>query len=188
MTTITAAHLAAGTWVGDPVHSAIGFGVGHMGIGKVRGTFALDSATLHLGDGGLPDGRVTAVVDAGSVHTGAAPRDDHIRSADFLDVATYPTMEFTSTEVRDVDGATFTLVGDLTMRGVTRTVELRAGYLGVVTDPSGVERAGFSATTTISRSAFGVDIDLVFGAGNVVVSDRIEITIDIEFTAGDQGA
>ena len=126
--------------------------------------------------------RKRLTVDAASVHTGNERRDDHVRSADFLDVAAYPTFEFTSTEVRDVAGDTFVLVGDLTLHGVTRGVELAAEFLGVVADPSGVDRAGFSATTTISRAAFGVDIQLVFGAGNAVVGDAIAVAIEIEFT------
>ena len=172
--------LAAGTWVGDPVHSDVSFKVRHMGVGKVRGTFALASAALTVGDDG---GRVTALIDPASVDTGNRQRDQHITSADFLDVENHPQIEFTSTEVRDFDGETFILVGELTLHGVTRTVELEAEFLGVVDDPSGAERTGFSATTTISRAAFGVDIQLGFGAGNVVVADTIEIAIEIEFTS-----
>jgi polyisoprenoid-binding protein YceI len=174
--------LAAGTWIADPVHSDISFRVRHMGVGKVRGTFALTSAALTVGDDGAHNGRVTAVIDATSVHTGNEQRDQHVRSADFLDVENYPTIEFTSTEVREFDGETFTLVGELTLHGVTRTVQLETEFLGVVADPSGVDRTGFSATTSISRAAFGVDIQLGFGAGNVVVTDTIEIAIEIEFT------
>jgi polyisoprenoid-binding protein YceI len=171
--------LAAGAWVGDPVHSDISFKVRHMGVGKVRGKFALASAALSVGEGG---GRVTALIDPASVHTGNEQRDQHIRSADFLDVEKYPQIEFTSTEVRGFDGETFILVGELTLHGVTRAVEMEAEFLGVVDDPSGAERTGFSATTTISRAAFGVDIQLGFGAGNAVVADTIEIAIEIEFT------
>jgi polyisoprenoid-binding protein YceI len=180
-TTTTAATipLAAGTWVGDPVHSDVSFRARHMGIGKVRGTFALTSAVLTVGD----EVRVTAVIDAASVRTGNDQRDGHVRSADFLDVETYPTMQFTSAEVRDFDGETFTLVGELTLHGVRQTVQLAGEFPGVTDDPSGVQRTGFSATTTISRAAFGIDIELGFGAGNVVVGDSIEIAIDIEFTA-----
>lgn len=172
--------LAAGIWVGDPVHSDVSFKVRHMGVGKVRGTFALASAALTIDDGG---GRVTALIDAASVRTGNEQRDQHTRSADFLDVERYPQIEFTSTEVRGFDGNTFILVGELTLHGVTRTVELKVEFLGVIDDPSGAQRTGFSATTTISRAAFGVDIQLGFGAGNVVVADTIEITIEIEFTS-----
>ncbi|MEW9556250.1 YceI family protein [Nonomuraea sp. NPDC050783] len=172
--------LAAGVWVGDPVHSDISFKVRHMGVGKVRGRFALASAALSVGEDG---GRVSALIDPASVHTGNEQRDQHIRSADFLDVEKYPQIAFTSTEVRGFDGETFVLVGELTLHGVTRTIEMGAEFLGVVDDPSGAKRTGFSATTTISRAAFGVDIQLGFGVGNVAVADTIEIAIEIEFTA-----
>jgi polyisoprenoid-binding protein YceI len=171
--------LAAGAWAGDPVHSDISFRVRHMGVGRVRGRFALASAALTVGGDG---GRVTALIDAASIRTGNEQRDQHVRSADFLEVEKYPQIEFVSTEVRDFDGETFTLAGELTLHGVTRTVVLQAEFLGVVDDPSGAERTGFSATTTISRAAFGVDIQLGFGAGNAVVADTIEIAIEIEFT------
>ncbi|XRQ09618.1 YceI family protein [Actinomadura welshii] len=184
---MTTTVLAAGTWAGDPVHSDVSFKVRHMGVGKVRGTFALTSAALTVGAGAETGGAVTAVIDAASVHTGNEQRDQHVRSAEFLDVEKHPTIEFVSTEVRDFDGETFTLVGELTLHGVTRTVQLKTEFLGVVTDPDGTERAGFSATTSISRAAFGVDIELGFGAGNVVVADTIEITIEIEFTADGSG-
>jgi polyisoprenoid-binding protein YceI len=177
------APLAAGTWIGDPVHSDLSFRVRHMGVGRVRGTFALVSATLAVGDGGLHSGEVTAVVDAASVRTGNDQRDGHVRSADFLDVARYPTIEFTSTGVRDVDGGAFVLVGDLSIHGVTRTVELAAQLHGVVADPSGADRSGFSAVTTVSRAVFGVDIRLLFGAGEAVIADAVEITVEIEFVA-----
>lgn len=180
---MTTTALAAGTWVGDPLHSDSSFKVRHMGVGKVRGTFALTSAALVVGDAGVSSGQVTVVIDAASVHTGTDQRDQHIRSADFLNVQQYPTIEFTSTEVRDFDGETFTLVGELTVHGVTRTVELATEHLGVVADPAGGERTGFSATVSISRAAFGVDIQLAFGAGNMVVADTIEIVIEIEFTS-----
>jgi len=172
--------LAAGIWVGDPVHSDISFKVRHMGVGKVRGRFALASAQLTAGG---TSGRVTARIDPASVHTGNEQRDQHIRSADFLDVEKYPQIEFASTEVREFDGKAFILAGELTLHGVTRAVELAAEFLGVVDDPSGTRRTGFSATTTISRAAFGIDIHFPFGAGNVAVADTIEIAVEIEFTA-----
>jgi polyisoprenoid-binding protein YceI len=185
MTATATTTLAAGTWAGDPFHSDISFRVRHMGVGRVRGSFALTSATLTVGDGGSPSRTlVTAVIDGASVHTGNDQRDEHVRSADFLDVASYPTIEFSSSEVRDFDGESFTLVGELSLHGVTKTVELNAQFHGVTDDPTGVQRTGFSATTTISRAAFGVDIQLGYGAGEVVVADAVDIAIEIEFTAG----
>lgn len=157
-----------------------------MGVGRVRGTFTLGSAELDVAADGAAASSVRAVVDAASVTTGNDQRDQHVRSADFLGVENHPRIEFTSSRVRDVDGNSFAVDGDLTIHGVTRTVTLAAEYLGAVDDPAGGQRAGFTATTTISRAAFGVDIHLGFGAGNVVVADTIEITVDVEFTRGSE--
>lgn len=172
-----------GTWIADPVHSDVSFRVRHMGVGRVRGTFTLGSAEFVVAEGGATASSVRAVVDAASVVTGNEQRDEHIRSADFLDVENHPSIEFTSTQVRDVDTRVFTIDGDLTIHGVTHPVELAAEFLGTVEDPSGGQRVGFTATAAISRAAFGVDLHLGFGAGNVVVADSIEITIDVEFTS-----
>ncbi|NUR27016.1 MAG: YceI family protein [Catenulispora sp.] len=172
--------LSAETWIGDPVHSDVSFKVRHMGVGRVTGRFTLASAVLTVGEDG---GRVTALIDAASVHTGNDQRDQHIRSADFLDVERYPQIEFVSTGIRDFDGEHFILTGDLTLHGVTQPVRMHVEFLDVVDDPYGTQRTGFSASTTISRAAFGVDIQLGFGAGNVVIADTVEIAIEIEFTA-----
>lgn len=182
MSAPTTTTLAAGTWVGDPVHSDVSFKVRHMAVGRVRGTFDLTSATLTVGDDGIPGATVTAVIDAASLETKAQQRNDHVKSADFLDVEKFPTIEFTSTQARDFDGESFTLVGDLTVHGVTQPVELATEFLGQTTDAYGAERSGFSATTSISRAAFGVDIQMAFGAGNAVVADKIDIALELEFT------
>lgn len=182
MSAPTTTTLVAGTWNADPVHSDVSFKVRHMAVGKARGTFELTSATLTVGDDGIAGATVTAVIDATSVETKTQQRNDHVKSPDFLDVQKYPTIEFSSTEVRDFDGETFTLVGDLTVHGVTKSVELATEFLGATTDAYGAERSGFSAVTSISRAAFGVDIQLGFGAGNAVVADKIEIALELEFT------
>lgn len=171
-----------GTWDADVVHSELAFKVRHMGVGKAGGTMALTSATLELGDGGIADGSVTAVIDAHSVETKNDARNDHVRSDDFLDTAHHPTIEFRSTGVRDFDGEEFELAGDLTIRGITRPVTLRAEFLGAIVDASGTDRLGFAAAGTINRQDFGVKFSPVFGVSNAVVSDKVELTIEAEFT------
>ncbi|WP_029138760.1 YceI family protein [Nakamurella lactea] len=180
MTTSTTA-LAAGTWNADPTHTDVSFKARHMGVGKVRGNFELTSGTLTVGANGIEDSTVTAVIDVASVETKSEQRNDHVKSADFLDAEKFPTIDFVSTGIRDFDGENFTLIGDLTVHGVTKSVELAAEFNGALTDAYGLERSGFSAEVTISRKEFGVDIQMGFGAGNAVVSDKIEIAIDIEF-------
>lgn len=175
--------IAAGTWSADAAHSDVSFKVRHMAVGKARGTFELASATLTIGADGIAGAAVTAIIDATSVETKHEQRNAHVRSADFLDVEKFPTFEFRSTSVKDLDGEEFVLVGDLTLHGVTNSVELKTEFLGATTDAFGAERVGFSAVTGISRAAFGVDIDMPFGAGNaVVVADKIEISLELEFT------
>src|SRR6185312_10238673 len=165
--------LTAGTWAADAVHSDVSFKVRHMAVGKARGTFALKSATLVVGENGL--------ADASGVDTKQADRDAHVRSADFLDVENHPTLTFVSKAVKDVDGEEFVLVGDLTIRGTSREVELAVEFLGETVDAYGSTRAGFSATTSISRKAYGVSFDAAFGAGNAVVADKVEIALELEF-------
>ncbi len=171
-----------GTWTADAIHSDISFKVRHMAVGKAKGSFTLDSATLVIPESGFADARVTAVVDAASVDTKQEQRDEHVRSPEFLHVAEHPTLTFTSTGVKDVDGDEFVLLGELTIRGITKPVELATEFLGATTDAYGFERAGFSASTSISRKEFGVSFGAVFGAGNSVVADKVEISLELEFT------
>ncbi|HEY5882537.1 MAG TPA: YceI family protein, partial [Nakamurella sp.] len=159
----------AGTWAADVVHSDVSFKVRHMAVGKAKGTFALKSATLVVGDNGVAGASVTAEIDATSVDTKQEQRDAHVRSADFLDVDNHPTLTFVSKSVKDVDGEEFVLVGDLTIRGTSNEVDLAVEYLGETVDAYGSTRAGFSAKTTISRKAYGVSFEAAFGAGNAVV-------------------
>ena len=174
--------LSPGTWTGDAVHSDIALRVRHMAVGKVKGTFELTSAELVVPESGIADASVTAVIDATSVNTKNADRDAHVRSGDFLDTETYPTITFASTAVENFDGENFTLVGDLTLHGVTRSVALDTEFAGETVDAYGATRTGFTAHTTIDRNDFGVTIDLAWGAGNKVVGNKIEIALELEFT------
>ena len=171
-----------GTWTGDAVHSDISFKVRHMAVGKAKGTFLLESATLVIPEAGLAQASVTANLDAASVDTKQDQRNEHVKSPDFLHVAEHPTITFVSTGVKDFKGDEFVLVGNLTIRGITKTVELATEFLGATTDPYGFERAGFSATTSISRKEFDVSFSAAFGAGNSVVADKVEIALELEFT------
>ena len=171
-----------GTWTGDAVHSDVSFKVRHMAVGKAKGTFNLESATLTVPEAGLAEASVTAVIDAASVDTKQEQRNEHVKSPDFLHVEEHPTLTFVSTGVKDIDGDEFVLVGNLTIRGTTQPVELATEFLGATTDAYGFERVGFSATTSISRKEFGVSFNAAFGAGNSVVADKVEIALELEFT------
>ena len=180
-TTVATPTLTAGTWAADAVHSDVSFKVRHMAVGKAKGSFALKSATLVVGENGIADAAVTAVIDATSVDTKQEQRDAHVRSADFLDVEYHPELTFVSKSVKDVDGEEFVLVGDLSIRGTSREVELAVEFLGETVDAYGATRTGFSAKTSISRKSYGVSFEAAFGAGNSVVADKVEIDLELEF-------
>ena len=168
----------AGTWDIDPVHSDVSFTVRHMMVSKVRGRFGTVSGEIVTGEN-LASSSVAATIDASSIDTGNEQRDGHIRSADFFDVENHPQWTFRSTALR-ADGDDFALDGELTIKGVTRPVTLAIEINGFGPDAWGGTRAGFSASTTIDRNDFGVDIKMPLDGGGVVVSDKVQITLEIE--------
>jgi polyisoprenoid-binding protein YceI len=168
----------AGTWDIDATHSTVGFSVRHMMVSKVRGYFRSFSGVLVTAEDPARS-TVEATIDMDSIDTRQEQRDAHIRSADFFDVGNHTVMSFRSTEVR-TDGADWTVAGDLTIKGITRPVELALELNGFGPDAYGGTRAGFSAKTEISRKQFGVDIDMPMDGGGVVVGDKISIELEIE--------
>ena len=167
-----------GTWTIDPTHSEVGFSARHMMVSKVRGKFANFSGTIVTGSNPV-DSSVTAEIDLSSIDTGNADRDNHIRSADFFDVDHHRSMTFRSTGVR-AWGDEYLLDGDLTLKGVTRPVSLKLELGGFGPDPFGGVRAGFTATGEIKRSDFGIDFNAVLETGGVVVSDKVNLHLEIE--------
>jgi polyisoprenoid-binding protein YceI len=168
----------AGTWTVDPVHSEVSFVVRHMMVSKVRGRFDTFTGTITTAEDPLQS-TVTASVDLNSVNTGAPDRDNHIRSADFFDIEHHPTMTFQSTGVRR-DGDEFLLDGDLTIRGTTKPVTFSLELNGFGPDAYGGTRAGFSATSEINRSDFGVSYNGPIPGGGVAVSEKVTIALEIE--------
>jgi polyisoprenoid-binding protein YceI len=168
----------AGTWTIDPVHSEVGFSVRHMMVSKVRGRFATFSGKLVTGENPL-DSSVTAEIDLASIITGSEQRDQHIRSADFFEVETYPTMTYRSTGVRQ-DGGEYVIDGELTLKGVTKSVPLTLELNGFGPDPFGGTRAGFTATGELSRSEFNVSFNAPMANGGAVVADKISLSLEIE--------
>jgi polyisoprenoid-binding protein YceI len=170
----------AGTWDIDPVHSDVSFSVRHMMVSKVRGKFLTFSGEIVTGED-LTGSSVIAAIDATSIDTNNEQRDGHIRSADFFDVENHPQWTYRSTGVR-VDGDEIVVDGELTIKGVTRQVPLKLELGGFGPDafnPEGT-RAGFSASTSIDRNDFGVDIKLPMDGGGVVVGDKVQINLEIE--------
>ena len=182
MTTSTSAATVpgyvAGTWTIDPVHSEVGFVARHMMVSKVRGRFTSFSGELVLGEDPLQSA-VTASIDLTSIQTGNEQRDQHIRSADFFEVDKYQTMTYRSTGVRP-EGDHYVLEGELTLKDVTKPVELTLELNGFGPDPFGGTRAGFTASGEINRRDFGVNFSAPMETGGVVVSDKVTIQLEIE--------
>lgn len=168
----------AGTWVLDPAHSEVQFSVRHMMISKVRGAFGIKSATLIAPENPL-EARVEATVDVTSIDTKDAGRDGHLRSADFFDTESYPTMEFRSTGVR-LDGGEFLVDGDLTIRGITKPVTFDFEFGGFGADPYGNYKAGATAKTVIDREEFGLTWNAALETGGVLVGKDVTIELDLQ--------
>ncbi|WP_224960937.1 YceI family protein [Geomonas subterranea] len=174
---------SAATWNIDPDHTSIGFKVRHLMVSNVKGVFGKVSGVVHIDDRDFAKSSVTATIDTTSIDTGVAKRDAHLKSADFLDVAKYPTMTFVSTGVTKGSGGGFKVLGNLTLHGVTRPVALEVeGLSPEVKDPMGTIRRGASASTTINRKDFGLTWNKMLEAGGVAVGDEVKINIEVEMT------
>ena len=167
-----------GTWDIDASHSTVGFSVRHMMVSKVRGYFRDFSGEIVTAED-PSQSTVTATIDLGSIDTRQDQRDAHIKSADFFDVDNHPHMTFRSTAVR-TDGADWFIDGELSLKGNAKPVTLALELNGFGPDAYGGYRAGFSGKTEISRSAFGVDIQMPMDGGGVVVGDKVTVELEIE--------
>lgn len=166
-------------WDFDLAHSSVNFHVRHVMVSKVHGRFTRWGGTLELDEQDLTRSRLEVTIEAASLDTQEAKRDEHLRSADFFEVEKYPSLTFKSTSItREGDG--YRVVGDLTIRGVTRPVTLEVEGGDIVKDPWGGTRTGFSARTSISRKDFGLTWNVALEAGGFLVGDKIDITLEIE--------
>ncbi|HQR79731.1 MAG TPA: YceI family protein [Actinomycetota bacterium] len=172
----------SGTWTLDPAHTRIGFSARHAMVTKVRGSFTDFTGSLTLDAANPANSKATLTAQLASVDTGSPDRDAHLVSADFFDVANFPAMTFESTTVKQTDDDEFVLVGELTIKDVTRPVEIEVELDGVVTDPFGNIRAGFEGEAEISRKDFGLTWNVALDAGGVLVSDKIKIQLDVSAT------
>lgn len=178
---VIAMPLAAATWEIDSVHSSAQFSVRHMMVSNIRGEFGKVTGTVEFDGKDLETIRVEATIDATTIDTREADRDKHLRSADFFDVEHHPTLSFKSKKAEPLSDRHFSLMGDLTIRGVTREVVLEVeGPTPSIKDPWGNVRRGVSATTRINRQDFGLKWNGVLEAGGVLVGDEVSINIDIE--------
>ena len=179
---------ATTTWTIDAAHSAAEFSAKHMMITTVRGRIADVQGTLTLDETDLNRSSVEVELGAASIDTRSEQRDGHLRSGDFLDVEQFPTITFRSRRIEGAaarEGARFRVAGELTIRGVTREVELDATYEGRGRDPWGGERVSFSAETKIDRRDFGLTWNAALETGGVLVSNEIRIHIEVQAVRND---
>lgn len=175
----------AGTYTIDPVHSEIGFTARHAMVTKVRGTFDSFTGTATTGTG-LEGASVSVDIDAASINTRNSDRDAHVKSADFFDVENFPKITFASTSVTAKgDDDALEITGDLTIKGVTKSVTIEFEFEGEVVDSFGATRAGFEGSTEINRTDFGLTWNAPLKTDGVLVSEKIKLNFDISATKND---
>ncbi|TFC97059.1 MULTISPECIES: YceI family protein [Cryobacterium] len=177
-TAVTIPGYKAGTWTIDPTHSEVGFSIRHIMISKVKGTFEKFDATFVTGENPL-DSSVTASAQVVSINTNQADRDGHLRTGEFFDAETYPTIDFVSTGVRQVKGE-FLVDGNLTIKGVTKPATFDFEFGGFGTDPYGNYKAGATATAEVTRADFGLTYNAALETGGMLLGDKVTITIELQ--------
>jgi polyisoprenoid-binding protein YceI len=170
---------AAGTYQLDAAHKRVGFVVRHLMVSKVRGNFAEADATITIAEDPLQSS-VTATITTASVQTGNVDRDNHLRTGDFFEAEKYPAITFRSTGIKSHSGAEFVLDGELTIKDVTKPVELVVEFEGAATSPYGHALFGFSATTEIDREDWGLTYNMALESGGVMIGKKVKIEIEGE--------
>jgi polyisoprenoid-binding protein YceI len=173
------------TWAIDPSHSHVGFGIKHLMIATVRGSFTQVQGTVTGDESDPTSASIDITIPTASVTTGDEKRDAHLRSPDFFDVARYPTMTFRGKRVEPRSKEAFRVIGDLTIRDVTREVVLDVDMLGRAKDPWGKEHAAFEATTKIKRGDYGLTWNAALETGGVLVGDEVKISIEAQLLKQD---
>ena len=167
-------------WVPDPAHSTLEFAVKHMMISTVRGRFTRFGGIFDIDDEQPERSRIQGTIETASLDSGDAARDGHLKSVDFFDVEKYPAITFQGTQVQRVGDDRFKVVGDVTIRDVTRDVVFDVVYEGRVKDIFGVQRLGFTAQTTLNRKDFGLNWNMMLEAGGWAVGDQVRVTFEVE--------
>ena len=179
----TAVNDITGDYVLDVTHTRIGFSARHAIVTTVRGQFAEFEGTAHVDTANPSASSAKVDIRAASITTGQADRDAHLRSADFFDVETFPELTFVATGVARVDAATWTVTGDLTIKGVTNPVSIDFESTGSARDPFGNLRVGFEGSTTINRRDWGLTWNAALETGGVLVSEKIKLEFDVSAIA-----
>lgn len=167
-------------WQLDPVHSELGFKIKHLMITNVSGSFKRFKGEVKTENEDFSTAEIRLTAEMTSVFTNNEQRDEHLRASDFFDVAQYPELSFTSSKVERIDGNTFFLYGDLTLKGITKPVKLNVEYNGITKDPWGGERAGFVVTGKINRSDYGMNFNGVLDTGGVMLGEEVKISAEVQ--------
>lgn len=169
------------SWKIDPTHSSITFAIDYMVLTEVTGSFKEFSGAMHAPADSLAKGAFTVAIKAGSINTDNEKRDGHLRSADFFDAEKFPEISFVSSSIRPTSGNSYSITGNLTMRGVTKPVVITAKQTGQMKDPWGNIRKGFKGTLTVNRSEFGVKYNSALETGGFVLGEDVDVTINAQF-------
>lgn len=169
-------------WTIDAAHSHIGFSVKHLMVTTVRGQFRSYTGEIALDTTDFSKSTFRGEIDVASIDTGVGQRDDHLRTNDFFDAPNHPKISFTSTKIEPKGDGEFVVTGDLTIRGVTKSVPLDVEFHGVSKSPYGKTVAGFSARGTINRKDFGVNFNAILETGGVAVAEKVKLELDLELT------
>jgi polyisoprenoid-binding protein YceI len=167
-------------WVLDPTHSELGFKIKHLMITNVSGRFNDFAAEAETDGDSFETAQIQVRVHMNSINTNNSQRDEHLRSSDFFEVKKYPELLFESTEVEKIDAENYKIYGNLTMKGITKPVQVNVEYSGVTKDPWGGERAGFTVTGKIKRSEWGVNFNALLETGGVTLSDEVKIHSELQ--------
>lgn len=168
-----------GTWDMDPAHTRLGFAARHAMVATVRGGFGIFSGVIEIDQADPSRSGAEVEIDAASISTGHEQRDQHLRSADFLDVENHPTLTFRSTRAEAVDSDTYRLFGELTIKGQSQPVIIELDFQGSSPDPFGNTRAGFEGRATINRKDFGLTFNVAIEGGGVLLGDKVKIELDV---------
>ncbi len=173
----------SGTYDLDPTHTRIGFSARHAMVTTVRGSFTDFTGEAHIDTVNPESSSVSLTIQAASVNTGQGQRDGHLRTGDFFDVDTFPTLTFASTAVSRPESDVWSITGDLTIKGVTRPVTMEFEQTGSAKDPYGNLRVGFEGGTTINRTDWGLSFNAALETGGVLVSEKVKLEFDVSAIA-----
>jgi polyisoprenoid-binding protein YceI len=174
-------------WLLDPMHSELQFKIKHLMISNVTGSLKNFHAEVETDDEDFSTAKINLEAQMDSISTNNEQRDAHLRNSDFFEVEKYPQLQFRSTKVEKVDSDTFVLLGELTMKGVTKPVKLNVEFNGTTKDPWGGERAGFMITGKIHRADWGINFNSVLETGGVVLGEEVKINSEIEVVKQEVG-